>query len=205
MHAALLSSFGGPDGRLLAACHRNDVAGAISAIEDGADIEAHDQSVVTMLGALWHCWTPLIWAASEGHTDVCRVLLEHNAEPERKAADGTSPLKAASAKDRTDVVKLLLARSCSPNLRDVYEATPLVYASFYGHAEVVALLLAAGADKELATSSAVGGLTPLLAAARGDKPDVCTLLLNAGADKTARGADGQVRAARAASLVCVFV
>ena len=87
----------------------------------------------------------------------------------------------------------------------MYEATPLVYASFYGHAEVVALLLAAGADKELATSSAVGGLTPLLAAARGDKPDVCTLLLNAGADKTARGADGQVRAARAASLVCVFV
>lgn len=204
MHAALLSAFGGPDGRLLAACHRNDVAGAIAAIEDGANVDCHDESALTLLGAFWHCWKPIHWAACEGSTDLCLLLLENGAESEARAADGTTPLKAASAKGRTEVVKLLLAKGCSPNQRDVYEATPLVYSAFYGHTEVVELLLAAGADKELATSSAVGGLTPLLAAARGDKEDCVRALLLAGADKSARGADGKVRAAAMRARCALF-
>ncbi len=107
-------------------------------INKGADIEAKDNNG----------YTSLIWASSNGHSDVVKVLLEKGADIEAKNVDGDTSLIWASYRGCSEAVKLLLEKGADIEAKDEDGQTSLMWASRRGHSEVVELLLEKGADIE---------------------------------------------------------
>lgn len=52
--------------------------------------------------------TPLIWSAFHGHLDILTLLLDHGAQIDKVANNGSTALHQASFKGKTDCVKVLL-------------------------------------------------------------------------------------------------
>ncbi len=78
-------------------------------------------------------WTPLMWAALKGRTDVCAALLDGGAVLETVDSDGNRPLILAARQGRLETVKLLLARGArrDPRNRDGDTAESLARANGY--------------------------------------------------------------------------
>ncbi len=115
----------------------------------------------------------LHYAASEGHVDVVRLLLDRGADPGVSALGGMTPLFLAAAGGHADVVKLLVERGADPNARSPWN--PMRVAAGEGHTEVVRVLLALHGDPE------GHNVPPLMAAASTGHLDVMELLVKAGA------------------------
>jgi hypothetical protein len=112
-----------------------------------------------------------------------RLLVEADADGEKAATDGRTPLLFACERGHIEVVRLLVEAGADKEKTLPDGHTPLHLAVRQGHFEVVRLLVEAGADKEKALSD---GHTPLhLAAMYGDDL-ICLLLTFEGADLTAR-------------------
>ncbi|CAN0394631.1 unnamed protein product, partial [Laminaria digitata] len=60
--------------------------------------------------------TPLHWAASFGHADLCSLLLNEGADVNRCNNEGTTPLHEASKGGHADVVRLLLEQGADPQV-----------------------------------------------------------------------------------------
>ncbi|MFJ9442568.1 ankyrin repeat domain-containing protein [Kitasatospora sp. NPDC101235] len=84
------------DACLFAAVQAADVAGARTALAEGASPAARDT----------HAWTPLHWAAGRGDTELVDLLLGCGADP-RAEADGRTPYDVALAAGRTAVSRTL--------------------------------------------------------------------------------------------------
>ena len=94
--------------------------------------------------------TPLFSAASNGHHDICALLLERGADPSIRNKDGETPILPASSYGKADVVKLLLQnRATEVDVLDGKGRTPLSYAMEHGHEEVLKHLINAGARIEI--------------------------------------------------------
>ena len=52
--------------------------------------------------------TPLMEAASAGHTDIVRLLIAHGADVNAQSSSGNTPLMYACAGGHEDVVRVLL-------------------------------------------------------------------------------------------------
>ena len=52
-------------------------------------------------------WTALMFAAAEGHGDICVMLLDHKADPTLKDTDGDSAAAFARQRGHNDLAKLL--------------------------------------------------------------------------------------------------
>jgi len=50
---------------------------------------------------------PLLFAAENGHTDICRLLLEHGATPDHKIDSTTTPVQRAYRNSHREIVELL--------------------------------------------------------------------------------------------------
>ncbi|KAJ5715158.1 uncharacterized protein N7483_012339 [Penicillium malachiteum] len=90
--------------------------------------------------------TPLMWASMRGHTETCRVLLEHGADPNFEGKDGETSLIWAAANDHKEVVQLLLSKGAAINHQGDQGRTPLSRAAANGHLAVVEFLLENGAS-----------------------------------------------------------
>ena len=91
--------------------------------------------------------TPLKLASRYGSSDVVRLLLEHDANPNIRDNNGDTPLASASWQGYTHIVKLLLNNNnASINIQNDYGYTPLLLASYRGYTEIVRMLLESGAD-----------------------------------------------------------
>ncbi|KZV72363.1 ankyrin, partial [Peniophora sp. CONT] len=112
-------------------------------------------------------WTALHWAASNGHTDIARVLLSHGALVDDIAEDGGIPLHLAAYNGHLDVLRVLLEHrtvdgsdtvvaQCSNRDKDGQIA--LHDAARQGHSEVCRVLLDHGA---LVDATDNDGYTPL--------------------------------------------
>jgi len=88
-------------------------------------------------------YTPLTWAARNGHGGVVRVLLGRGgASPDMTDDRCRTPLSYAAQYGHEDVAKILLEREeVSPNMTDNGGRTPLSYAAQYGHEDVAKILL----------------------------------------------------------------
>ena len=115
----------------------------------------------------------LHYAASEGHTDVVRVLLDRGADSRVSALGGMTPLFLAAAGGHAAVAEALVKRGADANARSPWN--PVRVAAGEGHLEVVRTLLSLGADPE------GHNIPPLMAAASGGHLDIMDLLVKAGA------------------------
>ncbi len=92
-------------------------------------------------------WTALTTAASGGHTEYVKLLLDAGANIEIKDPwDGRTALMAAALHGHDETVSLLLKRGANPNATNCYNTTALSWAANYAKLETVKLLLQAKAD-----------------------------------------------------------
>ncbi len=61
-------------------------------------------------------WTPLHYAATKGHREMMRLLLENDAYIDSESANGTTPLMMAAFSTSPLAVKLLLEEGADPTL-----------------------------------------------------------------------------------------
>ena len=165
---------------LIAAVVAGDLTAVQNQLEQGADINQ-----VTNFGctAMWH-------AATKGHLEIVRLLLQHDADKEKvDARTGATPLYQASFKNHLHVVKLLVESGAEIDKTDDYDWTPLIIASFLGHVEVVRYLLQQRADMDKTDDC---GYTALHKSAAYGHLDVAKLLMVYGADLNARNNSGDL-------------
>jgi ankyrin repeat domain-containing protein 50 len=128
----------------------------------------------------------LLSAATYGHIDVVRVLLEARKTNVNPKDDwGWTPLMWAINYRHIPVIKLLLEHKADVNIRDNTGMTPLHFATQYGQFKIAKLILQTGrADVNMPD---LAGLTPLHQAARWKQHDIAQLILRTGvANVTAR-------------------
>ena len=88
-------------------------------------------------------YTPLSWAAKNGHERVVEILLGRSeVDPDKPERFGQTPLSFAAYNGHEGVVKILLeSNEVSPDKPTDTGETPLMYAVLSGHEEVVKMLL----------------------------------------------------------------
>jgi ankyrin repeat protein len=121
--------------------------------------------------------TPLSWAASEGHQEVLKLLLDiGKVDMDAKDYYGRTPLSWASGNGQEAIVELLLDRKVDVNSKDNAGETPLLWATQDGHEAVVKLLLSRKAVEVDCRDN--NGWTPLLWAVRRKDESLIKLLLD---------------------------
>jgi len=106
----------------------------------------------------------LLEAVKTNNLMTAATLLESGADPNARAAEGTTPLTLAVQNDAISMLRLLIDKGADVNLVGPDGVSPLKLAVKLDKREVVRLLLSAGASADAPT----GGLAPLLAAAKSD-------------------------------------
>ncbi|KAH8417573.1 hypothetical protein KR222_001960 [Zaprionus bogoriensis] len=124
-------------------------------------------------------YSALHHACLNGHEDIVRLLLAHEASTNLPDSRGSSPLHLAAWAGETDIVRLLLTqpyRPASANLQTIEQETPLHCAAQHGHTGALALLLAHDADPNMRNSR---GETPLDLAAQYGRLQAVQMLIRA--------------------------
>jgi ankyrin repeat protein len=70
-------------------------------------------------------WTPLHYAATRGHRDMMRLLLENDAYIDAEAPNGSTPLMMAARYAQPAAVKLLLEEGADPTLVNTSQESAL--------------------------------------------------------------------------------
>ncbi|XP_066146580.1 ankyrin repeat and SAM domain-containing protein 1A-like [Euwallacea fornicatus] len=93
-------------------------------------------------------YSSLHHASLNGHTEIVRLLLDHDASPNIVDSKGSSPLHLAAWSGHLEIVKLLLSGPvcCNMNLTTKDDETALHCAAQYGHTGVVSALLEKNCD-----------------------------------------------------------
>jgi hypothetical protein len=115
-----------------------DITTVKSLLLQGAYINARDQL---------EC-TPLYRAASKGHTEIVRLLLEQKANPYAAEVNGLCALHIASLYGHLPAVNLLL-QITNVNIQDKDGYTPLFLATRSQHIPIIKALINRGANRAL--------------------------------------------------------
>ncbi|XP_954255.1 Ankyrin repeat protein, putative [Theileria annulata] len=135
--------------------------------------------------------SPLHVATELGSYQICKILLENNANVNVCSKSFNTPLSIAVIKSHTILVDLFLEHGADPNIISVEDKgddnsdsdksipPPLVYCSSVGNTGLVKKLLENGADPNICDSQ---GWTPLHCASESGYLSVCKLLIEYNAD-----------------------
>jgi len=97
-------------------------------------------------------YSPLFYAATEGHADLARAMLTAGAEARARDKWLETPLHKAASRGHTGVVRVLLEAGADANAVDKNGRAPLIEAAAEDHVEIVRLLLAANANPDVVTT-----------------------------------------------------
>ena len=132
------------------------------------DVEATDE----------YGWTCLKIAASAGHVDICRLLLDKEAQLEEKSIVGNTPLHLAASQGRIEIVRLLCDRGADVEACNNHGRRPLHYAAYCGRLSVVKELIE---ERNAEINARVnGGRMALMLARSNDKHDIASYLVSHG-------------------------
>lgn len=167
-----------PGARLIAAAADGDKKLVQSLLtKDKVDANSRD----------WDDLTALIPAASAGHLDVVKVLLDAGADVNLGDKDGITPLMEASIMGHLNVVSILIEAGAEIDAKASSSVTALWLATGEGRADIVKLLLDKDADPNNARTD---GITAIMTASANGHENVISILLQNGADATAVDQDG---------------
>ncbi|KAF7008475.1 hypothetical protein CFC21_023219 [Triticum aestivum] len=130
--------------------------------------------------------TPLLLAATFGHTATAAWLLERGASPRAPDVDGETPLHWAAYNGDRDLAMLLLCKGADVGAANP-RGTALHVAAMRGCPEVIRVLLRHGADPNKFASRV---FTPLVSSLLGGSVECMKLLIEAGANVHAGGFSG---------------
>ena len=199
---------------LMWAAAENHAEVVAALIAGGADVHARTTGGNAYLraGITSADYTPILFAARIGAIDAARVLLDHGANVNNVALDGSTPLLVATHQARWELAHFLLSRGADPNLDGGAGFLPLHWASGIfdkgisgargakpekyqllgskgaGKLALVKDLLAHGADPNLrlaekpSDAGQAAGGTAFLLAAQAGERAIMQVLLEAGAD-----------------------
>lgn len=92
--------------------------------------------------------TPLYVATYYGHKEIAAYLLEHGADVNARALDGTTPLMCTAMYNFPELTQMLIAAGADPDIKDNKGHTALYYANQYRFFKVAECLQSAGAVSE---------------------------------------------------------
>ncbi|XP_011409265.1 PREDICTED: ankyrin repeat domain-containing protein 29-like [Amphimedon queenslandica] len=100
-------------------------------------------------------------ACREGHTQIVKLLLKENFDPNVKEENGQNAFMLACKNGQIQIVELLLEEQVhlDPNVQDKEGYTALMIASANGHKKIVKLLLDWLADPEIQANDGSTALT----------------------------------------------
>ena len=164
---------------ILTACSRGDLERVRQLIQEGQNVNSDS-----------YVWTPLMYAAHNGHDQIVRELIRAGADVNGKDKYKRTALHKASWRGRSSVIKTLAEAGANLNVQDKWGVTPLMWAAYCGCANVVVELIRAGADVSVVSSrewlSVAAGSTALHCAAKQNTIKCGVLLVEAGADMRTR-------------------
>ncbi|MBY4829218.1 ankyrin repeat domain-containing protein [Burkholderia dolosa] len=85
-------------------------------------------------------WAPLHYAATNGHDDVVKVLLDHDAYIDTASPNGTTPLMMAARGNHASTVNLLLDQGADPQVKNQLGLTALDFAKHYKAPDAIDIL-----------------------------------------------------------------
>lgn len=106
------------------------------AIDEGQDIHQKDYKGIS----------PLMRAASFGHTKIVKLLLAKGANVNDADNDGDSPLKHAAWSDKVEIIDLLVAKGAELEAKNKLGTTPIWSAVITGRVAMVKRLVEHGAN-----------------------------------------------------------
>lgn len=168
---------GAIDYNLMIAASKGYIGEVNRLILKGADIFAEsDQGV-----------SPLIFAISNNHTAVSKILLEYGSDPNKMTLKRETPLIIAVKNANAEITEALLRAGANIDITDRYDASPLHYASVYDYLQIADMLLYYDASIDKKTAD---GSTPLFSAIWAGNADIADLLIQNGADTETRDNEG---------------
>jgi ankyrin repeat protein len=120
-------------------------------------------------------WTPIYVAASNGHVELLKFLIERGDSVHTPNNLGCTPLQTASFDGNLKIINILIENGADVNKADVAGYSPLYTAANNGHLEAVKLLIEKGADINQLGNS---GWTPLFSAAISGFPEIVKLMID---------------------------
>ena len=92
-------------------------------------------------------WNPLLYAASGGHVDTIRLLLNAEADMNATSDNGTTALMMAVRGNHLDAVALLLHNGSDPGIKNEQGDNALNWAEKRDHQDIAKLLKTHGVSK----------------------------------------------------------
>lgn len=153
-----------PEGEtaLMTAARSGSVAALQALLKHGARLDAKEQ---------WRGQDALMWAATEGHDEVVRLLIARGASPRTASSAGYTALMFAARHDHQGVAEQLITAGADVNATTAEDAggvSALTTAIFNAEWDMAGLLLQRGADPNVSAS----GYTPLHLALQIRNPDI---------------------------------